>query len=348
MSPEGKTVPETRRLVATGVVMEPAACPACGAGEVADPVLFEASDHLFGCSGSFSIVRCHGCRSLRVDPRPSPSSLGHFYQHYYSPAWLERAEALQIGTGNPRFDPVRDGSLARFGQLLKAMEAAEKRGGDGEEAPTLSLVDVGCGLGGFLHHISDQPGLKLLGVEMDEEAVAYARRRLGLEMRQGMVEDLPLPDDEADLLTMWHVLEHSPVPRLALREAARVLRLGGLLGLEVPHGRSLLASLFGPYWFYLQPPTHLHLFSRMALTRMLEEEGFEVVDVSYPFVPLELLGSLYYLLARPEGIPEREPSKAAAVAVGLGILLVELPVLTLLRWMRRSGVIRVVARAARS
>lgn len=347
----GDQLPATSQqpLPASEIAWEDAPCPLCGpppSGSRPDRVLFSAEDHLFGLPGSFTLKRCNRCRSLRVDPRPAPRSLGHFYQGYYTPERMQLNAALQLGTGDARFDPMRASALARWRELCAALgrpwPAPSLR--PGEEPERLTVVDAGCGLGGFLHHVRQDPRVVPRGVESSPVAVAYARERLGLDVQQGLAEDLPLPDGCADVLTMWHVLEHSPSPRAALAEARRVLRPGGVLAVEVPHGGSLLAALFGPRWFFLQPPTHLTLFSRAALGELVQQAGFEVLRLRHPFVPLELLGSIHYALARPRGLPVRTMGKAALLAIGLGIVLLELPLLVLLGLAGRSGVVRLLAR----
>ena len=327
--------------------MEPCVCPVCGPSAGQRVAVRAARDHLFGCPGSFDLVRCAGCSSLRVQPRPTPASLGPFYAGYYSPAGLASSEALQVGTGQPGFDAPRATSRARWNQLLRLMGRtpfSPKRAVT-VDGPPLVVVDAGCGLGGFLHHIRADPRVQPLGVEMAPEAVAYGRDKLGLDVREGVAEQLPLEDSSVDVLTLWHVLEHSPAPRQALAEAWRVLRPGGLLAVEVPSGASWLGRLFGRFWFFLQPPTHLNLLSPAGLERLVREADFTPLQRRFPFVPSEILGSLFYLFARPAGLPAgRQLGCLTVFLLALGVLFIELPVLLVLRAIGRSGVVRIVAR----
>ena len=61
-------------------------------------------------------------------------------------------------------------------------------------------------------------------------------------LMQGDLEQLPLRDDAADLLTLALALHHLPTPRRALAECRRVLR---------PRGRLILAAWgdeLSPLW----------------------------------------------------------------------------------------------------
>ncbi|MCD4524762.1 class I SAM-dependent methyltransferase [Nocardioides sp. cx-173] len=69
-----------------------------------------------------------------------------------------------------------------------------------------------------------------------------ARRHLRLDLGAdnrlvdvlGSLTDLPLADDSVDLLVCYHVLEHIPDDRAAMREMARVLSTSGIALLQVP------------------------------------------------------------------------------------------------------------------
>lgn len=67
-------------------------------------------------------------------------------------------------------------------------------------------------------------------------------RYVGLDLSPGRTVDvlgdvgrLPFAEDTFDLLVCYHVLEHVPDDRAAIRELARVLRPGGIALLQVPH-----------------------------------------------------------------------------------------------------------------
>ena len=99
-------------------------------------------------------------------------------------------------------------------------------------------VDIGAGLGGTARYLADIHGLNVTGVDLTPEYVATARelnRRTGLDERitmlVGSALELPLADGCADLATMFHVGMNIADKARLMREAARILRPGGIFAL---------------------------------------------------------------------------------------------------------------------
>jgi SAM-dependent methyltransferase len=77
----------------------------------------------------------------------------------------------------------------------------------------------------------------VLGVDIDEDAVAYARGRYGgpnVEFERLDVQELPLPDGSFDVVCSFETIEHLADPGRFLARAARVLKEGGLLLASTP------------------------------------------------------------------------------------------------------------------
>ncbi|NWG74286.1 MAG: class I SAM-dependent methyltransferase [Rubrivivax sp.] len=91
--------------------------------------------------------------------------------------------------------------------------------------------------------------------------------------------DAPFEDGGFDAAILWHVLEHARDPRAQLTRLARLLRPGGVLGIRVPNAESFGSRVAGPWWPWMCPPTHLWFFSRRTLPRLLDDCGFEVIEV---------------------------------------------------------------------
>ncbi|MEZ5062899.1 MAG: class I SAM-dependent methyltransferase [Solirubrobacterales bacterium] len=139
-----------------------------------------------------------------------------------------------------------------------------------EIAPPGPILDVGAGEGTLMDALAER-GRDVTGLER-----GVARR-----------DFLDLPIEEVDrgdgwaAVVFWHSLEHMPRPRRAIREAARLLRPGGVLVVAVPNTDSVQARAFGDDWLHLDIPRHLVHLSTRALTGGLEDEGFRIEGISY-------------------------------------------------------------------
>jgi S-adenosylmethionine-dependent methyltransferase len=105
------------------------------------------------------------------------------------------------------------------------------------DAPTLDVLDIGGGTGGFAVRVAQQ-GHRVTVVDPSPDALASLSRRareLGVEVegRQGDLASLGVERGTADLVLCHGVLEVVDDPAAALATLAGVLRPGGRLSLLV-------------------------------------------------------------------------------------------------------------------
>lgn len=99
------------------------------------------------------------------------------------------------------------------------------------------VLDAACGVGYGSAYLGEQAAT-VLGVDVSEEAVAYARQRYGspsVAFELGDVTALALPDASFDVACSFETIEHVDDPARALAELARVLVPGGTLIVSTPH-----------------------------------------------------------------------------------------------------------------
>jgi ubiquinone/menaquinone biosynthesis C-methylase UbiE len=81
------------------------------------------------------------------------------------------------------------------------------------------------------------PGGRAIGLDMTPEMIARARRNAeaaglaNVEVREGMIEEIPLPDESVDVVISNGVLNLSTRKSRAVAEAMRVLRPGGRIAI---------------------------------------------------------------------------------------------------------------------
>jgi ubiquinone/menaquinone biosynthesis C-methylase UbiE len=101
--------------------------------------------------------------------------------------------------------------------------------------PGETVLDLGCGAGIDLLLAAPRVGTqgKVIGVDMTDEMVRRARENVAaagfqnVEVRQGLIEQLPVEDGSVDLVISNCVLNLSPEKPKVFAEIARVLKPGG-------------------------------------------------------------------------------------------------------------------------
>lgn len=124
------------------------------------------------------------------------------------------------------------------------------------------LLDVGCG-GGFLANYLSSKGFDVTGLDASQSSLDVARQydvTQRVRYERGDALALPYPDDSFDAVCAMDLLEHVENPARAIAEAARVLRLGGLLFFHTFNRNwlSWLVVIKGVEWFVENTPRNLH------------------------------------------------------------------------------------------
>lgn len=150
------------------------------------------------------------------------------------------------------------------------------------------LMDIGCGNGRLLW-TAKQAGWQVKGLELDPATARYAAGIVGCEIvaRDFLADELPAGDREAfDVISLRHVLEHLPYPRLAMEKISALLRPGGWLLVEIPNieGWSKRWVRFitrtGLHTRRFPPdmmPGHCCEYSRESFTALMERSGYRVL-----------------------------------------------------------------------
>lgn len=167
------------------------------------------------------------------------------------------------------------------------------------------ILDLGSGVGSFVVACRRR-GLRAFGVEPDRigqgakiTSIQIARRRLALPVFVSAVgEELPFPDACFDLVALNQVIEHVADQSMVVREAARVVREGGVIYVACPNYLRFYEPHYKIFWAPILPKalgrTYLRLRGRSPamldqltyttnrrLRRLLENLGsdFTVLDL---------------------------------------------------------------------
>ena len=239
-------------------------CPVCGSPDRNGG--FHTKDRF--------IVTCARCRLQFVDPL-TPAA---------AEAALEKLGEAFVETYIREEPFYRDYFRRKVNDLLKV-------------APPGRILDVGCATGVFLDE-GRRAGFQEVGVDLLASAVAYARDRLKVDARLGMLEEMGFAPAQFDAVSLFQTIEHVPDPAGLVRELARLLRPGGVLLLTTPDSRGFAARLMGRRWFEYYNEEHLTYFEERSLRRLLADGEFTIISLCTEFGRPFTLGYVAERLSR--------------------------------------------------
>ena len=141
--------------------------------------------------------------------------------------------------------------------------------------PEMRHLDVGCADGTLLA-LTRAHGLKVTGLELDENFSTFARDTRQLEVLPMTLDAAPLEPASFDLISFVHVVEHLFHPLHELGIARRLLRDEGLLYVEVPNMGQPLPGLRR---FFRHK--HNFYFTGNSLRALIAKAGFTPLRLSY-------------------------------------------------------------------
>jgi 2-polyprenyl-3-methyl-5-hydroxy-6-metoxy-1,4-benzoquinol methylase len=250
---------DVERLRARRAEFVSVSCPACQ-GEDLSPELRK-----FG----FDYVTCRRCRTMFMNPRPSPEIMAAYYAD--SENYRYWAQYIFPASEASRREKIHRPWLERVLSYCRRYQV-----------PTEVLVEVGAGFGTFCQ-LARECGRfrRVIAVEPTPE-MAEACRRRGVEVLARRIEEVdPGALPPVDVLVSFEVIEHLFSPRRFLAGCARLLRPGGILVLSCPNGQGFDISLLREKSLAIDPE-HVNFFNPASLTLLLESQGFQVLQVSTP------------------------------------------------------------------
>lgn len=140
------------------------------------------------------------------------------------------------------------------------------------KTPDFRLLDIGCGAGNMIHHLSHYGRVK--GLEIDPRPVKKARER-GYDVDQfDATQPMPFDDNTFDAVTALDVIEHNEDDLAILTDSYRLLKPGGHIIITVP--------AFMWLWSHNDElNAHVRRYTASEIKRKLAHTGFEVKRVTY-------------------------------------------------------------------
>jgi len=165
------------------------------------------------------------------------------------------------------------------------------------QKPDFRLLDVGCGAGNMIHHLSRYGKVK--GLEIDERPVKVAREERGYDVDLfDVTGQMPFDDNSFDAVTALDVIEHNEDDVAILTDSYRVLKPGGHMIITVP--------AFMWLWSHNDDiNAHVRRYTAQELKQKLTQTGFEVSRITYNnFFVFPLAAALILLRRSSKSEPE--------------------------------------------
>lgn len=136
-------------------------------------------------------------------------------------------------------------------------------------------LDLGCGLGASVNYLQGKWAIKALGLDPSGELIRLGRDKYGVDLVQGLGEDLPFEAGSFDLVLAECSLSLMTDHRRVLGQVSRVVKAGGFF---------IVSDVYAKHSQYLDNLRQIkietclrNLFHLKLLEKEMGEAGFKLV-----------------------------------------------------------------------
>ena len=201
-------------------------------------------------------LRCQTCGLVFISPLPKFSDINkrHFDGERNIVAWKDEDWSKYVA------------------QKLKFISTYYEEVGIEKIRSTGRVLDVSCGPGVTIDWLQTEKGWVVTGIDPDLHSRRQAHKFFGLDIQNGLIDDLDAPEECFDWIIMDNSLEHYFDPLSALLCVFRFLRKGGYFCIIVPNADGLSTlyyedNLYWGHWFAYAP---------QVLALKLDDIGYKV------------------------------------------------------------------------
>ena len=230
-------------------------CPYCISKSYSDAGLINCEDLFCKSKLTASYFECNECQSWYQ--RDLPDNISGLY------------DAYAIHRKKPFYFKLLRAVLGFNGYLKCPDQYLQKR---------ISLLDYGCGDGGYL------------------EWIRGVGNKVGLDPFNPRFISSFENSNRYDLITLNHVFEHLQSPYETIRGLRDKLNDDGYLLILIPNKDSFLAQNNKRLWHGLDSPRHLHLASIDGIKKLCERSDFDLVNIEEFTFPNDLSATYVQVL----------------------------------------------------
>jgi 2-polyprenyl-3-methyl-5-hydroxy-6-metoxy-1,4-benzoquinol methylase len=199
---------------------------------------------------------------LETTPQPTSNKLPDYYK---SEDYISHTDS-QRNLFEKAYHFVRTISLKKKLKLINSFESENK-----------NLLDVGCGTGDFLQ-IAKLNNWSISGIEPNQQAREIANKKTSNSVFE-INQLLKFNENNFDVITLWHVLEHLPDLENHITVFKKLLKKSGTLIIAVPNYKSYDAKYYKQFWAAYDVPRHLWHFNKTSISKLVAKQSMEVIKV---------------------------------------------------------------------
>jgi ubiquinone/menaquinone biosynthesis C-methylase UbiE len=233
---------------------------------------------------SVSIKKCTCCGLIYSSPQPVPFDIQDHYgtppEEYWKPAYFEwtcEYFAAQISEVK-KLLPFREG--------MKALDI-----GAGLGKSMISLTKAGFDTYGF------EPSIPFYERAISKMDISPDRLKLG------MIENVDYDENTFDFITFGAVFEHLYHPAASLEKALKWLKPNGIIQIEVPSSKHLIAKIINIYFKLrgtnyvtnlspMHSPFHLYEFGYKSFEHLAGKFNFKIEKHKYDVATIDFVPKL--------------------------------------------------------
>ncbi|MDC3217300.1 methyltransferase domain-containing protein [Gammaproteobacteria bacterium] len=224
------------------------------------PICYSDQYNNYQTVQGFKSYKCLSCKHIYVDKGNFDLQTlyeENFYIHYMSGMGYERAFNIHL----------KDDFISKINLIKNLIPKGS------------NILEIGAGPGYFANMLTEE-GFVVTAVELSDGAQEYANKNgVNIEI---LSEDISSPscsiyDLKYDLVISWAVIEHVENPHEFINLMKRYCKKDGFISVDTGILLDFLTLIDVGYTSWLDPPHHLHVFSKKSLHDLVNKD-FQVIS----------------------------------------------------------------------
>lgn len=160
-----------------------------------------------------------------------------------------------------------------------------------------SVLEIGCGPGSITKILAEQSGCKVIGLELDPDAIKkvapYCVKVMQADLNSSEWPRLLDNTDKFDVVVAADVLEHLYDPWASLQRMVPLIKPDGYIVISLPHvgHAAVMSCMFNGDFEYrnwgLLDRTHIRFFCLKNIEDLFAQANLKIIEVAYVTKPPE-------------------------------------------------------------